>query len=117
MKKLFLLTVGVIAAITALCMIGPILSIAFSAAVTLVSMHYYVKASSTGIKVLWIVIGLFAILSVIGNIPGIVGLGALVVLYVVYKTWNKEELSLKSIKEVDNDPFTNFENEWTKLTK
>lgn len=116
MKKLFLLTAGVIAAITALCMIGPIISIGLSAAITLVAMHYYIKSTSTGVKAIWLIIGIFAVLSVIGNIPGVIGLVALAVVYVIYKKWNKEELNW-NMKSNENDPFTNFEAEWSKLTK
>ena len=116
MKKLFLLTIGVIAAITALCMIGPIISIGLSAAIALVSIHYYIKSTSKGEKILWFVIGLIAVLSAIGNIPGLIGLGALAVIYVLYKKWNKEETNW-NIKGTEDDPFTNFETEWSKLTK
>lgn len=115
MKKLLLLMLGVITAIVALCMIGPIFGMLFSAAVTFISVHYYMKATSLGMKIFWIVIGLIGIFSAIGNVPGLIGLAAIVVLYVLYKNWNKDEMNWKEVKE--NDPFTNFENEWSKLTK
>ncbi|MBD8025322.1 ABC transporter permease [Ureibacillus sp. Re31] len=117
MKKLFLLLVGGITAIVALCLVGPLLGFAFSALLVFLGMHYYVKATSTMMKVVWVAIGLVGIFSAISNVPAIIGLAALVVLYIIYKKWNNEEVSLKQIKEDSSDPFTNFEKEWAKLTK
>ncbi|RTQ89368.1 ABC transporter permease [Lysinibacillus telephonicus] len=117
MKKLLILLVGVIAAIVALCMTGPLIGLAFSALLIYLGMHYYVKAKSVFTKVLWVVIGLIGVFSAISNVPALVGLAALILLYVLYKKWNNEEVSFSTLKVKENDPFTNFENEWAKLTK
>lgn len=117
MKKLFILFLGGIAAIVALTLTGPLLGFAFSALLIFLGIHYYVKAKSTVAKVLWIALGLMGVFSAISNVPALIGLAALFVLYVLYKKWNNEEVSFRSIKTKENDPFTNFETEWAKLTK
>ncbi len=117
MKKLFILIVGVIAAIVALCMTGPLIGLAFSALLIYLGMHYYVKAKSIFTKILWVVVGLIGVFSAISNVPALIGFAALILVYVLYKKWNNEEVTFSTSKVKENDPFTNFENEWAKLTK
>ncbi|SOB94068.1 hypothetical protein SAMN05880501_101748 [Ureibacillus xyleni] len=117
MKKLFILLAGGIAAIVALSLTGPLLGFAFSALLVFAGMHYYVKSKSAISKIFFVVLGLIGVFSAISNIPALIGLGALVVLYVLYKKWNNQEVSFSDVKMKEEDPFTNFENEWAKLTK
>jgi len=117
MKKLGLILLGVVAVIVALHMLGPLVGLAFSGLFVWLGMHYYVKAKSTFAKVMWVAVGLVGVLSAISNIPALIGLAAIFVLYVVYKKWNNEDASLSLNTTKENDPFTNFENEWAKLTK
>ena len=117
MKKLFILLVGAIAAIVVLCMTGPLIGLAFSALLIYLGMHYYVKSKSIFMKVVWIAIGLIGVFSAISNVPALVGFAALIILYVLYKKWKNEEVSISTLKTKENDPFTNFENEWARLTK
>lgn len=117
MKKFFIILVGAIAAIVALSMTGPLIGLAFSALLIYLGMHYYVKAKSIFMKVVWVVIGLIGVFSAISNVPALIGFAALILLYVLYKKWNNEEVSISNVKVKENDPFTNFENEWAKLTK
>jgi len=118
MKKFFFLVVGIIAGIVALSMLGPLVGLAFSALVVYLGMHYYVKSNSGFGKVFWVGVGLIGILSAISNVPALVGLAAIFIVYVLYKKWNNEEISFSKTKGMtENDPFTNFETEWAKLTK
>ncbi|MCP1144201.1 ABC transporter permease [Lysinibacillus endophyticus] len=117
MKKLLILLAGGIAAIVALSLTGPLLGFAFSALLVFAGMHYYVKSKSTISKIFYVVLGLIGVFSAISNIPALIGLGALAVIYVLYKKWNNEEVSFSNVTIKEDDPFTNFENEWAKLTK
>lgn len=118
MKKLFFLVVGIIAAIVALSLLGPLVGFGFSALLVYLGMHYYVRAKSSFGKVFWIAIGLIGVFSAISNIPALVGLAAIFLIYVLYKKWNNEEVSFSKATIIkENDPFTNFETEWAKLTK
>ncbi|MDI7741471.1 ABC transporter permease [Lysinibacillus fusiformis] len=118
MKKLFFLVVGVIAAIVALSMLGPLVGFAFSALLVYLGMHYYIKAKSGFGKVFWVIVGLMGVFSAISNIPALVGLAAIFLMFVLYKKWNNEEVSFSRSKVIkEDDPFTNFETEWAKLTK
>ncbi|QCR32059.1 ABC transporter permease [Lysinibacillus sp. SGAir0095] len=118
MKKLFLLVVGAIAAIVALSMLGPLVGFAFSALLIYLGMHYYVKSNSGFGKVFWVALGLIGILTAISNVPAIIGLAAIFTIYLLYKKWNNEEVSFRGAKVLkEDDPFTNFETEWAKLTK
>ncbi|HWL12865.1 MAG TPA: ABC transporter permease [Ureibacillus sp.] len=118
MKKLFYLTAGGIAVIVALSMLGPLVGFAFSALLVFASIHYYVKSTSVIAKVLWISLGLIGVFTGISNVPALVGLAAIFLIYVLYKKWNDEEISFKKAKAFkENDPFTNFETQWAKLTK
>jgi len=118
MKKLFFLVVGVIAAIVTLSMLGPLVGFAFSALLVYLGMHYYIKAKSGFGKVFWVIVGLMGVFSAISNIPALVGLAAIFLMFVLYKKWNNEEVSFSRSKVIkEDDPFTNFETEWAKLTK
>ena len=36
---------------------------------------------------------------------------------VIYKKWNGEDVKIPTIEAKEEDPFTNFEKEWSNLTK
>jgi lia operon protein LiaI len=115
MKKLLLLLAAVVLVFIILGTLGPLLGLTFALAFVFLGMHYYVKSNSVFSKVIWIFIGLIGLLMAVSNIPALVGLVAIVLLYALYKKWKNEDITLP-IKEED-DPFTNFENEWSKITK
>ncbi|NLY79994.1 MAG: ABC transporter permease [Lysinibacillus sp.] len=116
MKKLLILLAGVVAVCIVLATAGPLIGLAFALALVFLGMHYYVKSKSLLSKVLWIFIGFIGVLMAVSNIPALIGLVAIIVLYILYKMWKDEEVSLDIVKK-DDDPFTNFENEWSKITK
>lgn len=112
MKKFGLFIIGGIAAIVLLANFVPMLGLAITLGIGYLVLREFLKAQSTGAKVLWGLIGLLVVSMAISNLPSVIGLVAAFVLYVVYKKWNER----KVIKE-DNDPFSNFETEWAKLNK
>jgi len=116
MKKLLLLIAGGVTLIIALAMVGPMIGLAFSALLVFLAMHFYVKSNSTFSKVIWVILGIIGILSAISNIPAIIGIVAIVILFVLYKKWKNEDVEFPT-KSNSNDPFTNFEREWSNLTK
>ncbi|XXM70366.1 flagellar basal body rod protein [Lysinibacillus sphaericus] len=112
MKKFGLLLAGGIAAIVLLANLGPIVGLALSLVIMYYSVKAFLKTDSTLKKVLWALIGLAAFSATVSNFPAIIGLVALYVLYVIYKNWKKDDII---IEETSNDPFTNFEREWSQL--
>ncbi|MED3660563.1 lmo0954 family membrane protein [Ureibacillus terrenus] len=113
MKKLLLLLAAIVLVIIALSTLGPLIGLAFALALVFLGMHYYIKSRSVAGKMLWILIGLIGLVMAVSNVPALLGLAAIVLLYVLYQKWKGEEVSFSG-KEQD-DPFTNFENEWSKL--
>lgn len=116
MKKFLLFTVTSVAALIALITLLPVAGIIISGLLVVVGLHYYTKSNSTFGKVMSIVLALAGLISAISNTPGFIGLVSIAVLYFIYKNWNGERGEVM-IKNESDDPFTNFENEWAKLSK
>jgi lia operon protein LiaI len=112
MKKFGLIAAGGIAAIVLIANLGPIVGLVLSLLIMYYSFKQFIKTDSTFKKIIWALIGLAAFSATISNFPAIIGLVALYVLYVIYKNWKKEDVI---IEEKTNDPFTNFEKEWSQL--
>ena len=115
MKKLLLIMGGVFALLVALSLVGPMIGLLFSGLLVFIGIHYYLKSDSVFWKVMWVIVGLFGLLSAISNIPAILGLVAIAVFYMIYKKWKDEDASTFGFKS--EDPFTNFEKEWKNLTQ
>lgn len=115
MEKLLMLFAAIALVCVILATLGPLLGLAFALAFIFLGMHYYIKSRTVLSKVLWILIGLIGLVMAVSNVPALIGLAAIILLYVLYKKWKDEEMIL-SDKE-DDDPFMNFENEWSKITK
>ncbi len=113
MNKFWMAVIGIIAGIIALSNLGPIIGLAFSGVIVYIGVHYYMKSNSTAAKILWAIVGVAGALSAVSNVPAIIGILAIAVLWYIYKKWNEETVSTP----VKNDPFTNFEKQWDKLTK
>ncbi|MEG9297629.1 flagellar basal body rod protein [Mangrovibacillus sp. Mu-81] len=112
MKKFGLLLAGGIAAIVLIANLGPIVGLALSVLIMYYSFKQFIRTDSTFKKIIWALIGLAAFSATISNFPAIIGLVALYVIYVIYKNWKKDDII---IEEKSNDPFTNFEKEWSQL--
>ena len=113
MKKFLLYTAGAIAALIALVLLLPVAGLITSGLLVAVGLHYYTKSESVFGKVMSIVLALAGLISALSNVPGFVGLAAIAVVYFLYK--NKPGERNEALVTTDNDPFTNFEKEWSKL--
>ncbi|MEH7122441.1 flagellar basal body rod protein [Bacillus sp. JJ1532] len=113
MKKFGLLLAGGIAAFVLLSNLGPLVALGISIVILYFVFKQFLKTDSTLMKIGWGIIGFIALMATASNIPAILGIAAAYVLYVVYKKWNEK----KSVIVEDNDPFTNFEKQWSELKK
>ncbi|GEK32835.1 lmo0954 family membrane protein [Kurthia sibirica] len=117
MRKALLIILGIIAACIVLGLLGPLVGLAVSAAITYAGLHLYLKATSSVAKFIAIVVGLIGIISAITNIPGLIAIIALAVIYMVYRKWDRKDQSVFNFKRKSNDPFTNFEKQWSEIKK
>lgn len=114
MKKFGLLLAGGIAAIILLSSIGPMIGLLVGLAILYFIFKQFLKAESTGGKIVLGIIGFFVLMASIHNAPAIIGVVAAYVLYLVYKNWNS---SKKTVVKEESDPFVNFEKQWNELNK
>ncbi|MEC1522402.1 flagellar basal body rod protein [Neobacillus niacini] len=114
MKKFGLLLVGGIAAIILLSTIGPLVGLLVGLGILYFIFKQFLKADSTGSKIVLGIIGFFVLMASIHNAPAIIGVVAAYVLYLVYKNWSK---SKNTVVKEDHDPFINFEKQWNELNK
>jgi lia operon protein LiaI len=114
MKKFGLILAGGVAAIILLSSIGPMIGLLVGLAVLYFIFKQFLKAESTGGKIVLGIIGFFVLMASIHNAPAIIGVLAAYVLYLVYKNWNS---SKKTVVKEDYDPFVNFEKQWNELNK
>jgi lia operon protein LiaI len=113
MKKFGLLLLGGIAALVLITNIGPMVGLIVSLAILYFIFKQFLKTDSVGWKIALGILGVFILLTAASNVPAIIGIAAAYVLYVVYKNWNKT----KNVIKEDNDPFQNFEKQWSELNK
>jgi lia operon protein LiaI len=113
MKKFGLLLIGGIAAIVLLHNLAPMVGLVISLAILYFVVKQFLKTDSILMKIGWGTIGFFALMASASNIPAILGIAALYVLYLVFKKWNKT----KNVIKEENDPFVNFEKQWSELNK
>ncbi|WP_141430563.1 flagellar basal body rod protein [Bacillus sp. 03113] len=113
MKKFGLLLIGGIAAVVLISSLGHLVGLLVSLAILYFVFKQFLKAESTFGKIGWGIIGVIALIAAATNAPAILGAVAAYILYIVYKKWNR--LGKKTKKE--NDPFVNFEKEWSNLQK
>ncbi|WP_394237774.1 flagellar basal body rod protein [Niallia oryzisoli] len=114
MKKFGLLLAGGIAAIVLLHNLGPMVGLVISLAILYFVVKQFIKTDSILMKIGWGILGFVALMSSASNVPAILGIAAAYVLYVVYKNWNKPK---NTIIEESDDPFVNFEKQWSQLNK
>ncbi|WP_277584578.1 ABC transporter permease [Psychrobacillus antarcticus] len=117
MKKFGLLTLGIIAGIVALANLGSLLALGVSAAIVFAGVHFYLKSDSTFLKIFWVTLGIIGLISAVVNVPGFFGILAILAVWYVVKKWNNEKVSLSSSIIKSDDPFVNFEKQWSELSK
>jgi lia operon protein LiaI len=113
MKKFGLLLLGGIAAIVLLHNLGPMIGMVISLAIFYFAFKGFIKTKSVLVKIGWGILGFIALMSLAANVPALLGILAIYILYVVYKKWNAPK---ETIIESD-DPFVNFEKQWSQLNK
>jgi lia operon protein LiaI len=113
MKKFGLLLAGGISALVLISNLGPLLSLAVSLLVLYFIVKQFLKTDSTFKKILWGALGFFILMAAASNVPAILAIAAAYVLYLVYKKWNDQETANTN----SNDPFANFEKQWSELKK
>lgn len=111
MKKFGLLLIGGISALVLLSNLGPLVGLVVSLAILYFVFKQFLKTDSTGLKIGLGILGFILLMASASNVPAIVGIVAAYILYVVYKKWNEE----KTVVKEDNDPFQNFEKQWSDL--
>lgn len=117
MSKFWLAIVGIGAGLVAFANLGPLVVLLLSLFLVYVSYRQLYKTNSKLAKVFWVLLGVAALFTAVANVPAVIGLVALVVLYMVYKKWNKKDLDSDGEGSYNDDPFTNFEREWSNLNK
>ncbi|MBP3041552.1 flagellar basal body rod protein [Bacillaceae bacterium Marseille-Q3522] len=115
MKKFGLFLIGAVALFILLSQLGNLIALAISLAVLYFVFKQFMKTNSTMAKFGWGIIGLIALFASASNLPALIGIAALFILYVVIKKWNNKADTIFEKKE--NDPFTNFERQWSELNK
>lgn len=113
MKKFGLLLVGGIAACVLISQLGPIIGIVISLALAYYALKRFLKTDSTFAKICWGMFGFIALMASASNVPAIMGIAAAYILYLVYKKWNESEKVIKK----SNDPFENFEKQWSEMNR
>jgi lia operon protein LiaI len=111
MKKFGLLLIGGIAALVLLANLGPMVGLVVSMAILYFVFKQFLKTDSMGMKIGLGILGFILLMASISNAPALVGIVAAYILYVVYKKFNETKVKEK----VSNDPFQNFEKQWSEL--
>lgn len=111
MKKFGLLLIGGIAALVLISNLGPMVGLVVSLAILYYVFKQFLKTDSMGLKIALGILGVFLLLTAASNVPAIIGIAAAYILYIVYKKWN----SSKSVVKESDDPFQNFEKQWSEL--
>lgn len=118
MNKAGLAILGVIAAIVLLANLGPMIALAICVVLLYFVLKGFLKAETTGTKIMWAVLGLIILVGTISNIPAIIGIVAAITLYYVYKNWNRTGSDVENVGEdEEDDPFQNFEKQWAEMNK
>lgn len=115
MKKFGLLLAGGIAALVLFANIGPLFGLALGLAALYFILKQFLKTDSTFKKIAWGLFGLLVLMATASNVPAIIAIVAGYILYLVYKKWNEEQRESTSYKS--DDPFVNFEKQWSELKK
>ncbi|MCJ1908067.1 ABC transporter permease [Planococcus ruber] len=113
MNKFWMITLGAIAGIIVLSNLGAIAGLAISGLILYMGVHYYLKSTTTAAKIWWGFVGAVGVLSAISNIPALIGVAAAFGLWMIYRKWNEQPVTVAKT----DDPFTNFEKQWNKLSK
>ncbi|MBP1969477.1 lia operon protein LiaI [Virgibacillus natechei] len=115
MKKFMLFVGGLVALIILLANLGPMVLLALSVWLLYVVFKKFVKSNSTAGKVGWVIVGLILLSIALSNIFAVIGLVAAYALYLIYSSWKKDNRDPVVHVVNDDDPFTNFERQWSEI--
>lgn len=116
MKKLLFIIAGFVALMIFIVNLGPMILLGISIWLLYVVFKQFLKSDSTGGKIGWAIVGLFILSIATANVFSLVGIGAAIVLYFIFKNWNnKEYKSDGQVIDDNDDPFTNFERQWSQF--
>ena len=115
MKKLLLLILAFIAVIILVVNLGPMILLGVSIWLLYVVFKQFMKSDSTGAKIGWAILGLVILSMATANIFSIIGVAAAIALYLIFKNWNGDDHDPGGKVVDDQDPFTNFERQWSEL--
>ena len=114
MKKFVLFMAGAAAVLVILVNLVPLFVLAVTLWLSYLVFREFLKAGSTGGKIMWALVGMMLLSASISNIPSIMAIVAAIVLYFIYRSWNGQK---KAASVEQRDPFSNFEKEWERLNK
>ncbi|UJL45231.1 flagellar basal body rod protein [Virgibacillus sp. NKC19-16] len=115
MKKFMLFVGGLVALIILLANLGPMVFLALSVWLLYVVFKKFVKSGSTAGKIGWVIVGLILLSIALSNIFAVIGLVAAYALYLIYSSWKKDDSDPVVHVAHDDDPFTNFERQWSEI--
>lgn len=115
MKKVGLFLIGAIVAIVLLSHLGPLVGLVISGVLLYLVFKQFMKAGTTGAKIGWGALGIVLLCITASNLPAIIALVAAYVLLLVFKKWKKSGAVTQ--KSNSDDPFQNFEKQWSELNK
>jgi len=117
MRKFMLFMIGLVAVFILLANLGPMVLFFLSLWLLYVCFKQFIKSNSTLGKIGWVLVGLLVLSIAFSNIYAVLGVAAAYVLYLIYKNWNKDDDSVVHEIDEDDDPFTNFERQWSELNR
>ncbi len=112
MPKWLWVLITVVLVIVVLANLGPMILLGLALWFGYMLVKKWLQTDSTPTKVLILVVGAILLFIALANSYAIIGIAAAYGLYVIYQ--KKDDLKEQHL---DDDPFTNFENQWKELTK
>ncbi len=114
----FLLFIGGLTALLVLVsMLGPMILLGVCVWLLYIVFKQFMKTDSVFGKIFWAITGLILLSIAFSNIYAVIGLAAAYALYMIFSNWKKTNKEPKWPNKNKNDPFTNFEKEWSELDK
>lgn len=116
MRHFLLFITGLAALAVLIFNLGPMILLGISVLLLYLIFKQFVKASSVISKTIWVILG-FIVLSIsLSNLYALIAIVAACLLYWIYKNWHKDDAIAPNVRQLENDPFTNFEYEWQELS-